>query len=321
MNVPTTMRAMVFTGPHRSLELREVDVPTPTPGQVLVRVHACGVCRTDLHIIDGELPDALSTVILGHEVVGEIVQSPGQDGASLLPAGTRVGGRENLCASALFTGYHVHGGYAEYALADARYVFPLPPSYDDVHAAPLLCAGLIGYRAYAMAGDAQTLGLYGFGAAAHLVAQVALAQGRTVFAFTRPGDREGQAFARRLGAHWAGGSDQRPPTLLDAALLFAPAGALVPAALGCTTHGGTVICAGIHMTDIPPFPYALLWGERSVRSVANLTRRDAEAFLTVAAATPLAVHATPYAFTDANAALADLRNGKVEGAAVLTMLH
>ena len=336
MNVPTTMRAMVFSGPHRPLELRELPVPTPGPGQVLVRVRACGVCRTDLHIVDGELPDPLPSLIPGHEVVGEIMPARG-NGPRVLPAGTRVGvpwlgstcghcaycisGRENLCAKARFTGYHQNGGYAEYAVADARYVFPLPAGYDDVHVAPLLCAGLIGYRAFAMAGDAETVGLYGFGAAAHLVAQVALAQGRTVYAFTRPGDRDGQAFARRLGVQWAGGSDERPPTLLDAALLFAPAGPLVPAALGCTVPGGTVICAGIHMTDIPAFPYALLWGERSVRSVANLTRRDGEAFLTIAASTPLAVHAAPYPLAEANAALADVRNGRIEGAAVLTMSH
>jgi propanol-preferring alcohol dehydrogenase len=227
-------------------------------------------------------------------------------------------GRENLCADARFTGYQLGGGYAEYTVADARFVFALPDRYDDLTAAPLLCAGLIGYRAYALAGEAPTLGLYGFGAAAHLIAQVALAQGRTVFAFTRPGDRDAQAFARELGVHWAGGSEERPPALLDAALIFAPAGPLVPAALAATARGGTVVCAGIHMSDIPAFPYRLLWGERSVRSVANLTRRDGEAFLALAATIPLAVHVERYPLAQANDALARLRAGAIAGAAVLT---
>jgi propanol-preferring alcohol dehydrogenase len=227
-------------------------------------------------------------------------------------------GRENLCLEARFTGYQIDGGYAEFAVADARFVFPLPERYDDLHAAPLLCAGLIGYRAYTMAGDARTLGLYGFGAAAHLIAQVALAHGRTVYAFTRPGDSEAQVFARHIGTHWAGGSDEAPPSVLDAALIFAPAGGLVPAALEVTARGGVVVCAGIHMTDIPSFPYRLLWDERSVRSVANLTRRDGDAFLALAATLPLVVHVEPYPLSRANDALTGLRAGTFTGAAVLT---
>jgi len=327
------MRAMVHVGPGRPLEMRELPVPEPAPGQILVRVLACGVCRTDLHLVDGDLPDPASQVIPGHEIVGQVARLG--EGVQAPALGTRVGvpwlgftcghcgycisQRENLCESARFTGYQINGGYAEYTLADARFVFPLPRAYDDVHAAPLLCAGLIGYRAYAMAGDAATIGLYGFGAAAHLIAQVALAQQRTVYAFTRPGDRAGQDFARSLGVHWAGDSDATPPRPLDAAILFAPAGELVPRALAATVRGGEVICAGIHMSDIPSFPYRLLWGERHVRSVANLTRRDGEAFLTVAAATPLSVHVDPFPLEQANAALEKLRRGKVDGAAVLTI--
>ncbi len=331
--LPRTMRAMVYTGPARPLSLRSLPLPAPRPGQVLVQVRACGVCRTDLHLVDGELPLPPPQVIPGHEIVG-VVAALG-DGVMAPAIGTRVGipwlgstcghcayclsGRENLCGEARFTGYQIDGGYAEYTLADAGYVLPLPPGYDDASAAPLLCAGLIGYRAYAMAGDAPTLGLYGFGAAAHLIAQVAVAQGRRVYAFTRPGDDAGQAFARTLGVAWAGGSDAPPPTLLDAALIFAPAGALVPAALAATVRGGSVVCAGIHMSDIPSFPYRLLWGERQVRSVANLTRRDGEAFLAIAAATPLTVRTRSYGLERANDALAALRDGHIEGAAVLTM--
>lgn len=327
------MRAMVYAGPHRTLELRELPVPQPAAGQVLVRVHACGVCRTDLHLVDGDLSNPALHVIPGHEVVGTVVARGA--GVQSVASGTRVGipwlgftcghctycatSRENLCANARFTGYQLNGGYAEYALADARFVFPLPPSYDDMHAAPLLCAGLIGYRAYAMAGAVGTIGLYGFGAAAHLIAQVALAQQRTVYAFTRPGDAAGQAFARKLGVHWAGDSDAAPPAPLDAAILFAPAGPLVPLALAATVPGGVVICAGIHMSDIPAFPYRLLWGERRVQSVANLTRRDGEAFLTIAAATPLSVHVVPFPLERANEALEALRQGALEGAAVLTI--
>lgn len=328
-----TMRAMVFDGPGRRLVLRELPVPVARPGEVLIAVRACGVCRTDLHLVDGELPDPAAAVIPGHEIVGEVIALG--PGVSSPVVGTRVGvpwlgatcghcrycvsGHENLCADAQFTGYQRNGGYAEFVAADARFVFPLPASYDDVHAAPLLCAGLIGYRAYAFAADAQTIGIYGFGAAAHLIAQVALAANHTVYAFTRPGDSNGQAFARELGVQWAGGSDALPPQPLDAAILFAPVGALVPAALAATARGGSVICAGIHMSDIPAFPYRLLWGERQVRSVANLTRHDGEAFLAIAAATPLRVHARSYALEQANVALDDLRAGAVDGAAVLTM--
>ena len=327
------MRAMVLDAPGRPLRLAERERPAPGPGQVLLAVRACGVCRTDVHLVDGELPDARLPVIPGHEIVGLIVARGA--GVNERRLGERVGvpwlggacghcgycetGRENLCAEARFTGYQLDGGYAEYVVADARFCFALPERYADVEAAPLLCAGLIGYRAYRLAGDAPCLGIYGFGAAAHLIAQVAVAQGRKVFAFTRPGDREGQAFARGLDVAWAGGSDEAPPEPLDAALIFAPVGALVPTALAAVARGGTVVCAGIHMSDIPAFPYRLLWGERSVRSVANLTRRYAGEFLTLAATIPLAVHARRYALSYANAALADLRAGRISGAAVLTI--
>jgi len=331
--VMSTMQAMLCEGPGRPLALREVPRPVPGPGEILVAVRACGVCRTDLHLVDGDLPEPKVPVIPGHEIVGTVAEL----GAGVVgpPLGRRVGipwlgdtcghcrycvtGHENLCPDARFTGYQRDGGYAEFAVADARSVFPLPDRYDDIHVAPLLCAGLIGYRAYAMAGDARTIGIYGFGAAAHLIAQVAIARDRTVFAFTRPGDRVGQSFARSLGVAWAGGSDEMPPELLDAALIFAPSGPLVPAALAATVPGGTVICAGIHMSDIPGFPYRLLWGERTVRSVANLTRRDAKAFLAIAAELPLAVHATPYPVARANEALEALRAGALSGAAVLTI--
>jgi len=327
-----TMQAMVCDGLRRPLALRAVPRPEPGPGEILIEVRACGVCRTDLHLVDGELPDPKVPVIPGHEIVGRVAAVG--TGVAAPQVGARVGvpwlgstcghcrycasGRENLCADARFTGYQRDGGYADYAVADARYVLPLPDRYDDIHAAPLLCAGLIGYRAYAMAGEAPTLGIYGFGAAAHLVAQVALAQGRTVFAFTRPGDHDAQAFATRIGVYWAGDSDAAPPLPLDAALIFAPVGALVPVALAATARGGSVVCAGIHMSDIPAFPYELLWGERSVRSVANLTRADGEAFMAVAERLPLAVHAEPFPLSEANAALAKLRSGALAGAAVLT---
>ena len=327
------MRAMVLEAPGRALQPVERERPSPGPGQLLLAVRACGVCRTDLHLVDGELPDPRLPVVPGHEIVG-IVAACGA-GVTGHRMGERVGvpwlgstcghcgycrdGRENLCAEARFTGYQLDGGYADYALADARYCFPLPERYADVEAAPLLCAGLIGYRAYRLAGDAPRLGIYGFGAAAHLIAQVAVAQGRKVFAFTRPGDRDGQSFATGLGAAWAGGSDEPSPEPLDAALIFAPVGALVPAALAAVARGGAVVCAGIHMSDIPAFPYRLLWGERSVRSVANLTRRDATEFLALAATVPLAVHTRRYPLAEANAALADLRAGRIAGAAVLTI--
>jgi len=306
-------------------------LPQPGPGQVRIAVAACGVCRTDLHLADGDLPHPGHPVVPGHEIVGRI----GALGAGVqgLALGQRVGvpwlgwtcgecadcraGRENLCREARFTGWQIEGGYAEHTVADARYVFALPDRYSDEQAAPLLCAGLIGYRAYAKAGAAQRLGIYGFGAAAHLIAQVAVAQGRGVFAFTRAGDTESQTLARELGARWAGGSDQASPTPLDASLIFAPVGALVPAALAAVRPGGTVVCAGIHMSDIPSFPYSLLWGERSVVSVANLTRADGEAFLALAAQLPLQVRSVPYALADAQRALDDLRAGRFSGAAVL----
>jgi propanol-preferring alcohol dehydrogenase len=322
---------MLLDAAHSPLRLADVPVPAPGPGQVLIRVRACGVCRTDLHVVDGELPDPKLQLILGHEVVGTVAATG--EGVESVAVGERVGvpwlgwtcgqcaycrsGRENLCAFARFTGYQIDGGYAEYAVADHRYVFRLPDGYADAEAAPLLCAGLIGYRSLVMAGDARRLGLYGFGAAAHIIAQVARHQGRQVFAFTRPGDGEGQRFARQVGAVWAGGSDELPPEELDAALLFAPVGALVPQALRAVARGGTVVCGGIHMSDIPPFPYSLLWGERTVRSVANLTRRDGEEFLALAPRVPVRAEVETFALADANAAQARLRAGRIRGAAVL----
>jgi len=298
-----------------------------------VRVRACGVCRTDLHVADGELPEPQLPLVLGHQVVGVVVEA-GRE-VSGLRVGDRVGipwlgwtcgecgycrrGLENLCPRAQFTGYHRDGGFAEYAVADARYTFRLPEEYDDLHAAPLLCAGLIGYRCLRVAGEGERLGLYGFGAAAHLIAQVAAYQGRRVFAFTRPGDVEAQAFARELGAVWAGGSDELPPEPLDAAIVLAPVGALVVQALRATAPAGVVVCGGIHMSDIPSFPYRLLWEERVVRSVANLTRKDAEEFLALAPRVPVRVRATPYPLEDAQRALDDLRAGRVVGSAVLVV--
>ena len=327
------MHAMVLDAPGQPLHLASRPRPVPGPGQVLIAVRACGVCRTDLHLVDGELPDPALPIIPGHEIVGEVVaRGPGVTAHAV---GARVGvpwlgsscghcafcttGRENLCAEARFTGYQLDGGYADYVVADARYCFALPDRYADIDAAPLLCAGLIGYRAYRLAGDAPRLGIYGVGAAGHLIAQVAVAQGRQVYAFSRPGDTAGQALARQLGAVWAGGSDQAPPGGIDAALIFAPVGALVPAALAAGVRGGSVICAGIHMSDVPSCPYRLLWGERCLRSVANLTRRDGAEFLALAAPIPLAIHARAYPLAEANAALADLRAGRIEGAAVLTI--
>lgn len=325
------MRAMVLDEPGRPLRAAEVPTPTPGPGQLLVRVGACAVCRTDLHVVDGELPAAKPALIPGHEIVGRVVANG--PGATRFPPGARVGvpwlgwtcgacrwcraGRENLCDAARFTGWQLDGGYAEHAVADERFCFPIPDAYDDVHAAPLLCAGLIGWRALRAAGDADRLALYGFGAAAHVVAQVARHEGREVLAFTRPGDVEGQRFARALGAAWAGGSDEAPPAPVDAAIVFAPVGALVPVALRAVRKGGTVVCAGIHMSDVPGFPYALLWGERQLRSVANLTRRDGEAFLALAPRVPVRTTVREYALTQANEALRDLREGRLTGAAVL----
>ncbi|GBD21607.1 putative alcohol dehydrogenase AdhA [bacterium HR28] len=327
------MRAMVLERPGQPLVLRELPIPEPGVGQVLLRVRACGVCRTDLHIVDGELPNPKLPLILGHQIVGEVVQKG--PGAERYQIGQRVGvpwlgwtcgecrfcqsGRENLCDRARFTGYTLDGGYAEYAVADERYCFPIPDGYPDEQAAPLLCAGLIGYRALRFTAGARRLGFYGFGAAAHILTQVAVWQGRAVYAFTRPGDVEGQAFARSLGAVWAGGSDELPPEPLEAALIFAPVGALVPQALRAVEKGGVVVCAGIHMSDIPSFPYALLWEERVVRSVANLTRQDGEEFLQLAPEVPVRTQVQLYPLSEANQALEDLRTGRVRGAAVLVI--
>jgi len=327
------MRAMVFDGTAPVLRERQMPEPRPAAGQLLIDVHACGVCRTDLHVIDGELAHPKEPLIPGHEIVGTVAALG--EGVTGFAAGDRVGvpwtgstcghcrycasGRENLCDEPGFTGYTIDGGYAERTVADSRYCLHLPERYADVEAAPLLCAGLIGYRTLRMAGDARAIGIYGFGAAAHIVAQVALHQGRTVFALTRPGDTAAQQFALRLGVQWAGGSDETPPEQLDAALIFAPAGPLVPAALKAVAKGGVVVCGGIHMSDIPSFPYALLWGERRVCSVANLTRADGHAFMQLAADVPLDIETTPYALADANRALNDLRDGRVNGAAVLCM--
>jgi propanol-preferring alcohol dehydrogenase len=327
----TEMKAMVLDRPGLPLELRHLPRPAPGVGQVLVKIAACGVCRTDLHVVDGELTHPKLPIIPGHEIVGR-VEALGV-GVTRFREGDRVGipwlghtcgrcpycrgGHENLCDAPGFTGYQIDGGYAEYTIADADYCFALPDNYRDVEAAPLLCAGLIGYRCLVMAGDARHLGIYGFGAAAHIVAQVAAHQGRSVYAFTRPGDTDAQAFAMQLGCVWAGGSDVAPPVELDAAIIFAPVGALLPEALARVRKGGTVVLGGIYMSDIPPMPYALLWGERVVRSVANLTRADGEAFLALAAITPIRTHVVPFALSAANEALAQLRSGKLTGAAVL----
>jgi propanol-preferring alcohol dehydrogenase len=325
------MQAMLLASVRAPLVAGRLPVRHPRAGEVLVHVSACGVCRTDLHIADGDLPEQRSPLVLGHEIVGEVV-AVGTEVRGLAP-GQRVGvpwlgwtcgscrycraGRENLCEQARFTGYHRDGGYAQFATADARYCFPLPAGPEAATLAPLLCAGLIGYRALTKAGDAGVLGLYGFGAAAHIVAQVALWQGRTVFAFTRSEDTASQGFARSLGCAWAGGSNDQPPEPLDAAILFAPVGALVPAALRATRKGGTVVCAGIHMSPIPAFPYDLLWGERSVVSVANLTRADGEAFLALAPRVPVRTTVETLPLGNANSALRRLRAGEVEGALVL----
>jgi len=325
------MLAMVLESPGTPLRELDWPKPKPGPGQILLRVHACGVCRTDLHVVDGELTQPKLPLVPGHEIVGTVVEKG--EGAGEFRIGERVGvpwlgftcgrckyclvGRENLCDFARFTGYNIDGGYAEYTLADERYCFPLPATYSDAEAAPLLCAGLIGYRALVMAGDARRLGLYGFGAAAHIIAQVACHQGREVYAFTRAGDTAGQQFARGLGAVWAGDSETRPPSELDAAIIFAPVGSLVPTALRAVSKGGIVVCAGIHMSDIPSFPYELLWGERSVRSVANLTRRDGREFLKLAPLVPVRTQVQTFGLQDANKALTNLRSGQIEGAAVL----
>lgn len=322
---------MVLERPGTALRMMDLPVPEAGEGQLLIRVAACAVCRTDLHVVDGELADPKLPLVPGHEIVGRVEQIG--RGVSGFSEGDRVGvpwlgytcgvcryctsGRENLCPFAKFTGYQLDGGYAEYTVADSRYCFPIPEGYSDVHAAPLLCAGLIGYRALVLAGEGRRLGLFGFGAAAHIIAQVARHRGWELFAFTRPGDAEGQRFARTLGAAWAGGSDEAPPEQLDAAIIFAPVGALVPAALRAVSKGGTVVCAGIHMSDIPSFPYEILWGERALRSVANLTRRDGHELLVLAPAVPIRTSVQCYPLGAANEALEALRAGKVEGAAVL----
>jgi propanol-preferring alcohol dehydrogenase len=325
------MRGLLLDAPRRPLRAGDVRLDPLEPNDVLLDVRACGVCRTDLHTVDGDLTPPVLPIVPGHEIVGVVAERG--ERVDRFGIGDRVGvpwlgwtcgecafcrtGRENLCARARFTGFHRHGGYADHVVADARYCLALPTGYDDAAAAPLLCAGLIGYRALSHAGDGERLGLYGFGAAAHLVAQVATHQGRRVFAFTRAGDDAGQAFARSLGAVWAGGSDTRPPEPLDAAIIFAPVGALVPVALAALERGGRVVCAGIHMSDVPAFPYELLWGERSVASVANLTRRDGETFLSLAPRVPVRAEVEVFPLADANEALTRLRNGTLRGAAVL----
>ena len=324
------MLAMVAPGQGKPLVARELPVPAPGKGEIQVRVLACGVCRTDLHVADGDLP-LERPVVPGHEIVGEVTGLG--EGVDRFGPGSLAGipwlawacgacafcrrGQENLCPQARFTGWQRDGGYAEYAVADARFAFPIPPGSEPAETAPLLCAGLIGFRAWRMAGEGRRLGIYGFGAAGHLVAQLARHAGQEVFAFTRPGDERGQAFARAVGAGWAGGSDALPPEPLDAAILFAPVGALVPLALRAVLPGGTVVCAGIHMSEVPAFPYTLLWGERILRSVANLTRADGEAFFALAPQVPLRCQVTRFALEEANLALGRLRGGELEGAAVL----
>jgi propanol-preferring alcohol dehydrogenase len=328
------MRAMVLEAPGaKRLTSADREIPIALPGEIRVRVRACGVCRTDLHLVDGDLRDGNFPIVPGHEIVGVVDQLG--DGVAEFALGDRVGigwlgyscgkcelctsGRENLCPDARFTGYHIDGGYADFTVADARYTFKIPDGYADADAAPLLCAGLIGYRAYRMAGAGRRVGLYGFGAAAHLIAQLAVYQGKDVFAFTSPGDDAAQTFARSLGCAWAGASTEAPPSAMDAAIVFAPVGALVPEALSHLLPGGIVVCAGIHMSDIPSFPYALLWQERVVRSVANLTRQDAVEFLAVAPKVPIKTYVQCYAIGEADRALDDLRGGRVTGAAVLTV--
>ena len=329
----TDMLAMVLAKPGEDLRALDVPVPEPGRGQIRIKVNACGVCRTDLHVVDGDLPDPKLPIIPGHEIVGTVHKLGA--GIERFRLGERVGvpwlgwtdgtcpfcrrGQENLCDNARFTGYTIDGGYAEYTVADERYCFAIPEGYPDAQAAPLLCAGLIGYRSLAMTGDAHRLGLYGFGASAHIVAQVAVHQGREVYAFTKPGDAQAQQFARSLGAVWAGGSDEPAPVQLDAAIIFAPVGALVPASLRAVAKGGTVVCAGIHMSDIPSFPYDILWGERSIRSVANLTRRDGEELLAIAPKAGVTTHVETFPLTQANEALDALREGRITGAAVLTL--
>jgi len=327
------MRAMVLEKPRQRLMLLDVAKPKPDAGQLLVRLSACAVCRTDLHIVDGELPDPKLPLIPGHQIVGRVEQVG--TGVEKFSIGDRVGipwlgwtdgecvycrsNRENLCDRARFTGYTIDGGYGEFVVADAQFCFHLPEQYDDVDIAPLLCAGMLGYRSYRKTGDARRLGIYGFGNAAHLIAQIAIYQGREIFAFTRPGDKAGQESARKLGTTWAGGSDEMPPEKLDAAIVFAPVGELVPLALRALAKGGIVVCGGIHMSDIPSFPYADLWGERTICSVANLTRRDGEEFLEIAPRVPVRTETEIFPLEEANTALDRFRAGKLKGTAVLMM--
>jgi len=334
MDIPKIMKAMLMDSQRQPLKLADIPVPQPGEGQLLVKVSTCGVCRTDLHVLDGDLTEPKLPLILGHQIVGTVAQLGA--GVDRFHLGQRIGvpwlgytdgtcryclrGQENLCDHPEFTGYTIDGGYAEYAVADQRYCFPLPEGYGDVAAAPLLCAGLIGYRTYRLAGEhVERLGIYGFGSAGHIIAQVAAYEGKRVYAFTRPGDTATQTFARRLGAWWAGGSDETPPEELDAALVLAPVGALMVTALKAVAKGGVVVSGGIHMTDIPSFPYHLLWEERVIRSVANLTRQDGEDFLRLAPQVPVKTEVTTYPLAEANQALDDLRSGKLDGAAVLTI--
>ncbi len=327
------MRAMVFEEVRHPLRAEERPTPEPGPGQLLIRVHACAVCRTDLHLLDGEVQIPHPPRILGHQIVGTVESGGEGTGGPKAERGSRVGvpwlgwtdgtceyctsGRENLCPNALFTGRDIDGGYAEYTVADERYCFPIPASYSDEEAAPLLCAGLIGYRALRMAGDGRRIGFYGFGDSAHILIQICRWQGRDVYAFTRPGDDTAQDFARELGAVWAGSSEQPPPAPLECAIIFAPVGALVPLALRALAPGGTVVCGGIHMSDIPAFPYSILWEERVLRSVANLTRLDGQELLELAPRVPVRTHVSTYALEDVNSALEDLRAGRFTGAAVI----
>jgi propanol-preferring alcohol dehydrogenase len=327
------MRAMILEAPGYPLQVAELPIPKPDKGQVLLRVHACGVCRTDLHIVDGELTKPKLPLVPGHQIVGTVMERG--EGVNRFAEGDRVGvpwlghtcnhcryclrGQENLCDFAQFTGYQIDGGYAEYTVAEEQFCFSIPPDYPDLQAAPLLCAGLIGYRSFRMTGDAERIGFYGFGAAAHILIQVARYQGKQIFAFSRTGDTQGQQFALNLGAVWAGSSEELPPEELDAAIIFAPVGSLVPAALQAVAKGGVVVCAGIHMSDIPSFPYELLWGERVVRSVANLTRQDGEEFLNLAPKVPIRTAVELFPLTAANEALAALKGGKIRGAAVLVV--
>ena len=328
------MRAMLLDAPKSPLRLGELPIPKPNRGQLLIRVRACGICRTDLHIVDGELTHPKLPLVLGHQIVGTVAEI-GNQSESRFNIGDRVGvpwlghtcqhcryclsGKENLCDTVQFTGYDLNGGYAEYAACDDRFCFPIPEAYPDLQAAPLLCAGLIGYRSYKMTGDAQKIGFYGFGAAAHILIQVACYQGKEVYAFTRAGDDRGQEFARSLGAVWAGSSQESPPEPLDAAIIFAPVGSLIPTALRAVAKGGTVVCAGIHMSQIPAFPYSILWQERVLRSVANLTRQDGVEFLSLAPQIPIKTEVEVFPLDKANEALAALREGKINGSAVLAI--